>query len=357
MAEPRPLGVAIIGCGNISRAYASALGGCGEQLRLIGSFDLVRSRAEELSREFGGRVYDSFDDVLTDAAVDLVLNLTIHQAHAEVISRALEAGKHVHTEKPLALDPVEAKKLVALAKKRRRRLSCAPTTFMGEAQQTAWKLVRQGMLGTVRVVYCEMNWGRIETWHPNPAPFYEVGAMYDVGVYPLTVLTTIFGPVQLVRGYGQVVMPDRVTRSGQAFHVETPDWMCGLCQFESGQVLRITASFYVGATKQEGIEIHGDAGSLILGSAANFEADVLLRTDGQWQKQPPVREPYKGVDWSRGLIDLYEALRDNRPHRASAEQAAHVIETIAGIHKSAQTGRPVTIRSRFEPPAPMEWAS
>lgn len=356
MADSRPLALAIVGCGNISRAYAQSIADHPQELKLVGAFDLVRQRAEELTGRFGGQVYDSLDALLADAQVEVVVNLTIHQAHVEVITRSLEAGKHVHTEKPFALDPAEAKKLVALARKKKRRLSSAPITFLGEAQQMAWKLVREGKLGTVRVLYCEMNWGKIERWHPNPAPFYEVGAMYDVGVYPLTVLTTIFGPAQLVRGFGAVVAPDRTTKNGLAFHIDTPDWLCGMVNFESGPLLRITSSFYVGATKQEGIEMHGDQGSLILSSAANFQASVLLRTNGEWNQQPPVRPPFEGIDWSRGLLDLRHALAENRPHRASAEQAAHVIEIIAGIHRSARTGRPVPVRSRFDAPAPMDWA-
>ena len=357
MADSRPLGVAIVGCGNISRAYVKAILAYPQQLQLLGAYDLVRERAAELAGQFSGQVYDSLDAVLADNRVDVVVNLTIHQAHVEVITKGLEAGKHVYTEKPFALDPTDAKQLVALAKRKKRRLVAAPITFLGEAQQTAWKLVREGRLGTVRVIYCEMNWGRIESWHPNPSPFYEVGAMYDVGVYPLTVLTAIFGPVQMVRGFGQVVAPDRTTKDGTAFHIDTPDWLCGFVQFESGPILRITASFYVGPTQQKGIEIHGDDASLSLASAADFSADVLVSVGKKdWEKQPLVKEGAQGTDWARGLVDLHEALRDNRPQRATAEQATHVIETIAGIQKSAQTGRAVTIRSRFDPPPPMEWA-
>jgi predicted dehydrogenase len=358
MAGKGPLGVAIVGCGNISNGYASTMQAHADRIRLVGSFDIDRSRAEALAQRYGGRVYESLDAVLADPAVEVVVNLTIHQAHVEVITKCLNGGRHVHTEKPLAMDPAEAQQLVRLAQQRGLRLSSAPITFMGEAQQTAWKAIRDGRLGAVRMVYAEMNWGRIESWHPNPSPFYEVGALYDVGVYPLTVLTTILGPVQQVRGFGKVLAPQRQTKDGTGFEVRTPDWMCGLLEFESGAACRITTSFWVGPTMQHGIEFHGDAATLYLGAAQDFKAKVQLRPFGQrdWEDLPMVKEPFAGVDWARGLTELHEAIRNNRPQRATGEQAAHVVEVIAGVHRSAETNQPVAIASRFTPPAPMDWA-
>jgi predicted dehydrogenase len=357
MAGSGPLGVVIVGCGNISKAYARTMAAYPEQIRILGAYDIDRARSAELMQESGGRVYDTLDEVLSDPQVEAVINLTIHQVHVEVIEKCLRAGKHVHTEKPIAMDPEEAHRLVRLAEERKLRLSAAPITFMGEAQQTAWKMVRDGVLGTVRVIYAEMNWGRIERWHPNPAPFYEVGALYDVGVYPLTVLTAIFGPVDEVAGFGRVVYPDRKTTAGQPFTVTTPDWMCGIVRFASGPTLRLTTSFYVGATQQLGIELHGDTASVHFGQD-QFHSPVRLRpfAEKDWTTQPPLREPFQGVDWARGVVELQEAIRGDRPQRATGAQAAHVVEVIAGIHRSAEQGGPVKIRSRFTPPDPMDWA-
>lgn len=360
MAGSGPLHVAIVGCGNISNGYASTMAAHPDKINLVGAFDLDRSRAEWLTGKYGGKPYDTLDALLADPQIELVINLTIQKAHVEVITRALEAGKHVLTEKPITVDPAAAKKLVALAKKKKLRFSSAPTTFLGEAQQTAWKVVRDGRLGTVRVAYAEMNWGRIETWHPQPQSFYDVGAMFDVGVYPLTILTMVLGSVTRVDGFGKIVSPERRNQAGEPFAVQSPDWTCGVLQFESGPVARVTTSFYVGPSMQQGIEFHGDAASLFLAQPHEFASPVRIRdwTDphGPWQDVPPVKEPYRGVDWARGVVDLYEAIRNDRPHRATAEQAAHVVEVIAGIHNAADTGRAVTIKSRFTPPEPMEWA-
>jgi len=166
-----PLRVVIVGCGNIAGPYARTIKPY-PQLELMGATDIDLARAQALVDQYGGRVYATLDEVLADPNVDLVINLTIHHAHPAVITQCLNAGKHVHSEKPLALTYAEAKALVELADAKGLRLSCSPITFMGEAQQTTWKAIRDGILGTVRVVYCEVNWGRIEAWHPNPGPFY-----------------------------------------------------------------------------------------------------------------------------------------------------------------------------------------
>ena len=133
----------------------------------------------------------------------------------------------------------------------------------------------------MRVIYAEMNWGRIESWHPNPEPFYEVGALADVGVYPLTLLTTMFGPVQRLVAAGQVVSPKRTAKDGHEFTIgTTPDWACLRLEFASGPIARLTGSCYVGPTKQHGVEFHGDKASMYLASPHDFQrrrADAPLR--------------------------------------------------------------------------------
>jgi predicted dehydrogenase len=352
------LRVAIVGCGNISRAYVETLQPY-ERVKLVGAMDLDRQRAEALASSFGGKVYPTLDAVLADDSVDAVLNLTIHHAHAEVTARSIEAGKHVHSEKPLALTHREAKELVELALHHGVRLSCAPITFLGEAQQTAWKLIREGRLGSVRVVYAEMNWGRIESWHPAPAPFYEVGPLYDIGVYSLTLLTTFFGPARSALGYGRIVNGKRVAGDGAPFQVVTPDFVVGLVEFANGTIARLTTNFYVAReTKQKGIEFHGDLGSLYLESPQRFDAALeVAEFGGRYTPVPLLRLPYRGTEWGRGVAELADAIAEKRPQRATGEQGAHVVEILEAIAVSGTNGRPIQISSDFEPPAPFEWAA
>jgi predicted dehydrogenase len=348
--------LAVVGCGNIAARYAERIV-ANDGLELAGATDVVPGRADELVAQFGGRTYASLEELLADGAVDTVVNLTAPQVHAEVTAAALEGGKHVHTEKPLALRHEEAQQLVELAAARGRALSCAPATLLGEAQQTAWKLVRDGALGTVRVAYAEANWGRIESWHPGPETLYSVGAFVDVGVYPLTVLTAMFGPARRVLAYGALLQPDRVRLDGAPFRIETPDFVVALVELAGGVVARLTATFYVEPSKQRGLELHGDGGMLYLASWAEFDSRLELAPGGaDYEALPLVREPYPGIDWGRALVDLADAVDEGRAPRASGAHAAHVVELMCAIDESRRDGGAVAIHSTFEPPPPLDWA-
>jgi predicted dehydrogenase len=354
----QPLRVGLIGCGNIAVPYARDLVTYPDRLALVGYADLDPARAETLATQYGGHAYPTVEALLADPTIDLVINLTTHHAHYEVTRRCLEAGKHVQSEKPLALTVAEARALVDLADARGLRLACAPFTWMFEAQQTAWQTIRAGRLGPVRLAYAEVNWGRIESWHPEPESFYAVGPLFDVGVYPLHLLTSIFGPARRVAAFGQVLHPDRVTKRGVAFHVRTPDFLVALIELAAGPLVRLTTNFYVTQQgKQAGIELHGDAGSLYLSSWHMPNAAVEYADFNQpYERLPPVREPQTGVRWGWAALELAEAIAAGRPHRASGEQAAHVVEILCAATAACQSGVPVGIVSTFQPPEPMPWA-
>jgi predicted dehydrogenase len=347
---------ALVGCGNIAARYAEAIA-AESRLELVGVTDVVPERADELAKAVGVTHHASLAELLADGSVETVVNLTAPRAHATVSAAALEAGKHVHTEKPVALSFAKARDLAALAGRHRVRLSCAPATLLGESQQTAWKLLREGALGTVRAVYAEANWGRIESWHPSPTTLYHTGPLVDVGIYPLTILTAIFGPARRVAvAYGTELEPERIARDGTRFRVETPDFVVAVIELE-GVVVRLTATFWVGPGKQRGIEFHGERGSLFLASWAEFDSRLERTEDGEaYDKVPLVREPYRGIGWARALVDLADAIDEGRPHRAGAEHAAHVVEILDAIADAADAGRPVAVDSTFEPPEPMPWA-
>ena len=350
------LRIGVVGCGNIAGPYAKTLQPY-EEIELVGASDVDPQRARDFAATHGGQAYETLDDLLADDRIDVVVNLTIHHAHPAVITQCLNAGKHVHSEKPLAMSYAEAKQLVDLAEAKGLRLSCAPITYMGEAQQTVWKAIREGRTGPVRVAYAEVNWGRIESWHPAPGPFYQVGALFDVGVYPLTLLTTIFGPARRALGYGRVLHPDRVTKEGVPFHIDTPDFMMAAVELANGTLVRLTTNFYVGHhTKQKGIEFHGDLGSLYIDSWQNFHAKVEWSEFGKsFEPIPYVKEPYQGTEWGRAVVEMHDAIREDRPQRATGAQAAHVVEILEAITRSSQQGGPVEITSDFTPPTPMEW--
>jgi predicted dehydrogenase len=354
-----PLGLGIVGTGNIAGGYArDAL--THPEIRLVAATDLDIARAAAFAAEHGCRVHEGLGDILADDDVDIVVNLTVHHAHFAVTKRALQAGRHVYSEKPLAHRSSEAAELVEIAHARGLRLGCSPATFLGEAQQTAAALVRSGRLGPVRAVYSEVNWGRIEAWHPAPAPFYEVGALVDVGVYPLTLVTTMLGPARWVRAWGWELKPERTALDGTSFRIGSPDLIVAAVELEGGPVVRLTASFYVGrpATLRGSLEFHGDDASLALGSFQDFDATVALGpVGGSYEPVAPVRPAIHGIAWARGVAEMAAAIDEGRPHRASAEQAAHIVDIVEAAALSiAADGRRIEVSSSFTPPALMPWA-
>ncbi len=361
-SDLRPLRVAVIGCGNIANAYGAAMRDRPE-LEIAGATDIDESRAAAWVEAFGGTLYPSLDSVLADNSVEAVVNLTTHRAHREVIAQALEAGKHVHTEKPLAMSYLDAAALVRLAEERGVRLSCAPVTWLGEAQQTAWKLIRDGAIGTPRVAYATVDWGRIERWHPHPEPFYEVGPLVDVGVYPLTLLTAWFGPVERVTAGGGIVLPERTAIDGRRFTVQTPEFLVALLEFRSGLLARLTTNFYVGdpAVNRAGIEVHGDDGSI---ATAWFAATASVRLGefgGSYRRVAPVRPPLGSgpswCDWAAGVVGLAESLRQGITHPTTGAHAAHVVEVVEAVQRAAREGAAVRVTSGFPAPDPQPWAS
>ena len=359
--EHARLKVAVVGCGNIAGSYGEALNARPE-IEILGASDLDSTRAQEWAEKHGGQAYESLDALLADPAVEVVINLTIQHAHVEVVTKALEAGKHVHSEKPLAPTFAEAQLLVELAKAKGLRLSCAPVTWLGEAQQTAWKLVREGRIGTPRVVYAAVDWARIETWHPNPVPFYAAGPVGDVGVYPISLLTAWFGPVRTVTADGGILMPNRVTNEGTPFVVDKTDYAVALLEFSNGVRVRLSANFYVGdpADRRAGLEIHGDDGSI---RTEWFAATAPLEVGAFGEPYRPeslVREPAGTgewyCDWSAGVYELWKALRTDSAHPTSGEQAAHVVEVIEAVETAIQSGQRVELSSTFAAPPPLGWA-
>ncbi|HEX3805811.1 MAG TPA: Gfo/Idh/MocA family oxidoreductase [Gaiellaceae bacterium] len=345
--------VALVGAGAIATPYATCIV-AEPRLELAGATDVSPGRADELVAVHGGTAYPSLDDLLADDSVELVVNLTPAARHAEITRICLEGGKHVHSEKPIALEAADAWALVELARDRGLRLSCAPATVLGEAQQTAWKLVREGELGHVRAVYAEANWGRIETWHPAPEAFYAVGPLVDVGIYPLTILTAMFGPVRRVTGFASTLLADRRRVDGEPFSVGAADFWVAALELADGIVVRLTASFWVGGGKARGLEVFGDEGSLWMSSWLDFDSPLELSRDGNTYAPVAVPETaYRGIDWARALVEVAEAIEQGRPHRLGAEHGAHVVEVLNAVERSCREGGPVDVHSSFPSPEPL----
>lgn len=358
MVRNEPLGVALVGCGNIAGPYAETMKAHGERLRLVGAFDIAPEATGAFAERHGCQGYPSLDALLADDAAELAVNLTTHLAHGEVTARLLRGGKHVHSEKPLAATREDGRACVELAAERGLLLTCSPFVILGEAQQAFKKAIEDGLIGEPREVYAEMNWSRIESWHPAPAPFYGPGAgpLLDVGCYPLHVLTQVFGAVAAVRAMGGIRLAERAIGSGpnagQSFRVTSHDHACVLMEFRGGVRARLTATFFALRSAQQGIEAHGTEGSLRLESVVAFNSPVRLfrQGDEDWRDLPLPEGAYRGVEWARGLLDAAEALRSGRPPACAGSAAYHILDVCLSALEAAESGATVRVASTLDSP-------
>lgn len=350
------LGIGIVGLGNISAAYLKASRNF-PILDIRAVADMNPAAAQARADEFGLKAV-GLDELFADPAIDIILNLTIPKAHVEVGLRAIEAGKHVYSEKPLGIAFSEGRKLVAAAEARNLRVGSAPDTFLGGSHQTARRIVDDGTLGQMVGGTAYFMCPGHERWHPNPAFYYEVGGgpMLDMGPYYITDLVNLLGPVAKVSGMGSMLRSTRTItakeRAGETIAVHVPTHVSGTLLFASGAVVQITMSFDVAAHKHVPLEIYGTEGSLVVPDPNHFGGRIeLLQKGGEWQNLETDMPYADGNYRSIGLADMAHAIASGRPHRASGNLALHVLEVMEAFETSSQSGRAVDITTAVERPA------
>lgn len=353
-----PLTVGVVGVGNISRQYFAEFPKL-PGLRLEAVADLDSDRAAATAAEQGVRAL-TVDELLADPGVDAVLNLTIPQAHAQVALRALDAGKHVYGEKPLALATAEAAPVLALAAERGLRVGSAPDTVLGTGVQTARALLDQGRIGTPVAAAVAWSAPGHELWHPAPAFYYQPGGgpLFDMGPYYLTSLVTFFGPVVRVSGVTGRSARERTVATGPLagtpIAVDVDTHVTAILEHASGVVSTVTVSFEVWATQVPLFEVHGTGGSLAVPDPNQFSAPVLIATaDDREFREVPVAAGYADAGRGVGLADLARALETDRPHRASGALAFHVLEIMEAVLTAGREHTVVTLSSRAERPEPV----
>ena len=344
----RPHGIGIVGAGVISGAYLDTLVGR-DDVRVVAVADLDRARAEAVAATVPGARALGVDELLSDADVDTVLNLTVPAAHAEVALAAIARGKGVYGEKPLAATLDEARAIVAAAQTAGVAVGCAPDTVLGTGTQTARAAVEDGLIG--RPVSAIATWvapGH-ELWHPNPDFYYLDGGgpLLDMGPYYISALLQILGPVAGVVGSASRTRDERVIgsgpRAGEIIPVETETHVTGILTHANGVLSTITVSFDAVRTDANNIEIHGEVGSLVVPDPNTFGGEVRLIQlgDDDWRTLPPAAGY---ADGSRG-IGLIDYMRTGT-HRASGDLALHALEIMTGVLTSARGHRFVEIGSR-----------
>jgi predicted dehydrogenase len=349
-------------------------------LSVVGVFDRDANRQAQFTRFHGLPGYREYAELLDDERVDIVVNLTSPRSHRDVSEAALEAHKHVYSEKPLAMSFSDARALAELADRHTRHLSAAPCSILGETAQTIWRALRTGTIGTPRLVYAEMDEGMVfrmphHRWRSQSgAPWpsrdeFEVGTTIEHAGYVVSWLPALFGAATTVSGFSACVFPDK--GRGAPLLVESADLAVACITFESGVIVRLTASLI--APHDHSLQIVGDRGVVSTTDTWNYTSPVTVRrwfpVKGRYVEQPfgkrfPLvakgqRYRYRGtqqMDFARGVADLAGAISSDRRPRLSTQYSLHVNEIVMAVN-AVTPAKPYTMTTAPGPIEPMLWAT
>lgn len=355
----KPLKVGLIGAGNISDAYVRGVR-LYKALELTAISDLLVDRAQAKAKEHGVPKGYSVDELLADDDIDLAINLTIPGVHAEVSLNALNAGKHVYSEKPLAIKRDDGKAVIDKAVEKGLRIGCAPDTFLGGGIQTCRKLIDEGAIGKPISASAFMVGHGVETWHPNPFFFFKYGGhpLFDMGPYYFTALINLLGPIKSVIGHTSTGITERHVTSephaGEVIKPEAPIHTTALLETAAGQPVTMIISGEVLGSDLPRIEIYGDEGALSVPDPNTFGGPVKLKKKGakDWEE---VELSHGNTANSRGLgaADLAHAAGSGRKHRSSGELAYHVLDIMQTVQDAADARKFLDVGSTCERPAPL----
>jgi predicted dehydrogenase len=353
-----PFGVGVIGCGNISKQYLANLARFPDVAVVICA-DADTGRARDQAAAYGVPRWGSAADALGHPGVQLIVNLTVPAAHAEVSAAAIAAGKHVWSEKPLTLDVATARGLLDQAEAAGVRVGCAPDTVLGAGLQTARRLIDAGAIGRPLTALALLQGPGPQSWHPDPEFLFAPGAgpLFDLGPYYLSVLAMLFGPACRVAAVGRRAAESRVIgsgpRAGTEFGVAVPTYVAALAEYAGGQAASLLFSWDSPLSRAGFVEITGTEATLALPDPNRFDGDVRVRRAGaaDWTVIPA-----EGAAAGRGtgVVDMVRAIRGGTGHRASGEIALHVLEMMTAVERSAASAAFEPVETRFAAPAPLD---
>jgi predicted dehydrogenase len=333
--------IGVVGVGSVAEnKYLPLIREHADKMELVAVCDIDAGRAREMRSRFGAQ--SSFTDIramLEGAVLDCAVVLTPGPRHPESLIPALEAGKHVFVEKPLAMSLEEADRIIDLAKENNVKLGCAPAIAVCDQIEKIRRTVRAGQIG--KISYARANFshrgptdiGRLApgfTW-PDPTWFMKdgYGPLQDMSVYPLTSLTSVLGPARKVSAMLSVSLPTRTAyggpMDGRTVRCESHDGAHLLLQFADEVYATVSATFTVWASKSPSLEIYGDCGTISTGPEfsddpqfqvymENIDTGVSGWVSPIWGVQPFVL--------ASGVSDLVDSILEDREPRVSAIHSA-----------------------------------
>jgi len=355
----KPLNVGIVGCGTISRQYLTTFAKL-PTVDVVAAADLERSRAEAVANATPGVRALGVAELMADRTIDLVVNLTVPAAHADVALQAIAAGKDVYNEKPLAATTVDARQILESASNAGVRVGCAPDTVLGTGIQTARRAIDDGRIGSPIAATASFSTAGHERWHPNPDFYYAPGGgpLFDMGPYYITALITILGPVASVIGAASRSRATRTIgsgpRQGETIPVAIDTHVTGVLVHQSGVLSTLYMSFDSLASHAPPIEVHGETGSLLVPDPNTFDGQPMLKTldRHEWEAMP-TSAGYVGAARGFGIHDM---TLSSHP-RAGGELAFHVLDVMESLLRSAHQGTAIPVRGTCKRPAPVPLAS
>lgn len=374
----KKMNVGVIGCGAICGIYISNIQNHFDNVEVVACSDLYMDKAEAIKEKFGIKKACTNEELLDDPEVDIVLNLTVPAVHYELNKNILRHGKHLYCEKPLAMTAAEATEIVELGKELGLRVSDAPDTFLGPGIQTVRKLLDDGVIGEVCGFTANLCTPGHESWHPSPMFYYEPGGgpMRDMGPYYLTSLISLLGPVEEVSCYTSVNFKTRDIK-GTIIEPSLPTHYVGILKLRSGIFGNINMSWDVWNTQLPRLEIYGTKGMITLPDPNMTDGPVYVFLAKDFMEEMntiprektgervgflygPAREKYyqevplayRGSGNMRGIAacEMAMAISEGRPHRASGEMAAHVVDILNSLEEAAEKHSIVKLSTSFEIP-------
>lgn len=369
--------VGILGCGVISRTYASDIQSFYKQLRIVACADANPAAARKLAEEFGIPKACTTEQLLQDPEVEIVINLTPPQFHVALDRQIIAAGKHLFSEKPFAPTLAEAEEVLALAEEKGVRVACAPDTFLASGLQSVRYYLDAGMIGKPFFVTANMTTFGVETWHPNPVPFYQQGSgpVMDMAPYYLSAIVSLLGPIESIGAFS--VQPSKTRhvyagpRAGEEIPVETPTHYTAILRLVSGVVVNLNVSFDIYKSGLPMFEIYGDGGTLSYpdpnfggGNPSVYRKEQYLGTVYQDTEEARARKARfcelpellpRVKDYSRGIgvLDLAKAIDEGREHRANGSLIRHITEAMEALISTANTNVFYRMTTTCERPAPI----
>ena len=342
----QPVRIGIVGCGDVLGAYMTAI----ELLRGRGLVEVVaacartEAKRDSVRDEFGISAFTTdYHELVQSDNVDLVLVLTSMREHGPIARAALEAGKHILVEKPMAVTLEEAAQLVELSKESSGYLVCAPHVILSPTYQAIGRRIQAGGIGKVlsgrgRYGWSGPWWGK---W------FYRSGGgvLFDMGVYPITSLTGLLGPAKRVMAMTGIAITERII-DGEHIRVEAEDNAHVLLDFGEATFAVATTGFTIQRYRGPALEIYGSRGTIqLLGDDWHPQGYELWQNEvGAWQVFPEVNPYWR---WTDGLPHIVECIQQNTAPITNPEHAYHVLEIMIKAQESGSDGRARLIESTF----------